>query len=512
MPVNYAKRRLKLSEISREMEAAVDYKKWQSAGLKHDAVSGKEAWKQRDESGLYDCSDVRIRHDNLRNLIDEKNYHELLYALNEGIHGNMGGMGKHSLYTEAKVGTKQLISDYVSAIVEALHVIEQANESVISLAEKVDFFRRASHCYGRSAMMLSGGAGLVYYHHGVVQTLVDENLLPNVLSGASAGSWICAQLGTKTDEELKAGYFDKHIYDVPMHQNLADILSGRDEDLSPSTIKAMALDGFCNDMTFQEAYEHTGRYINVSIAPAEKHQTSRLMNAISSPNVYIRSAIDASSGIPGLLAPVTLYAKGANGKPKPYLASRKWVDGSLSQDLPAKRLARLFGVNHYIVSMINPASVFFVGDSQIKKQRSFREALTSQAMNFSKDLLQTAENYNYRYGASSVNPLILFAHAVLDQEYTGDINMLLRKKDYEWRNIWFNFKKPEEINRLVMAGKRDTWPKVEMIRNTTIIGHALDNILERMDLLEFGNKFSNKVSSTKLVIEKKQAKHLTSAI
>ena len=42
--------------------------------------------------------------------------------------------------------------------------------------------------------------------------------------------------------------------------------------------------------TFQEAYERTGRQISISVAPSELHQTSRL-NAITSPNVYVRSAV-----------------------------------------------------------------------------------------------------------------------------------------------------------------------------------------------------------------------------
>ena len=39
------------------------------------------------------------------------------------------------------------------------------------------------------------------------------------------------------------------------------------------------------NMTFQEACEKTGRYINISIAPHESYQKSRLLNAIASPNV-----------------------------------------------------------------------------------------------------------------------------------------------------------------------------------------------------------------------------------
>ncbi|MCA9580009.1 MAG: hypothetical protein KC668_31490, partial [Myxococcales bacterium] len=181
--------------------------------------------------------------------------------------------------------------------------------------------------------------------------------------------WLCAQIGTRTDEELEQGHFEDFRYDLPTHLSPFRVLAGLEKEVTPQVVKQMAIDSFCNDMTFQEAYEHTGRYINVSIAPVERHQASRLLNAITSPNVYIRSAIDASASIPGVVPPVTLYAKGADGKPKPYLPSRKWVDGSFAQDLPAKRLARLFGINHYIVSLINPVAVPFVDDPKVRRRR-----------------------------------------------------------------------------------------------------------------------------------------------
>src|SRR5690606_14120896 len=136
-------------------------------------------------------------------------------------------------------------------------------------------------------------------------------------------------------------------------------------------------------------------------------QTSRLMNAITSPNVYIRSAIDASSAVPGLLPTVTLYAKGADGKPKPYLPTRKWVDGSFAEDLPTKRLSRLYGVNHYIVSMINPASMFFTNDSLSMKQRNFREIVNSQMTTIAKDVLHNLENRMSRMGLTQLSPAIL---------------------------------------------------------------------------------------------------------
>ncbi len=390
-------------------------------------------------------------------------------------------MGKSVLYSRALSGTKLLIDEYVNLVVESLTFIADANESEIPRAEKLDFFRRASHCYGRSALMLSGGAGLIYFHHGVVQTLVDNDMLPHVLSGASAGSWLCAQIGTLTDEEMKTGYFDRFRYDLPTHLNPFRVLAGLEPEATPLSVKEGAIDSFCNDMTFQEAYEHTGRYINISIAPAERHQAARLMNAITSPNVYIRSAVDASSSVPGIVPAVTLYAKGVDGKPKPYLPSQKWVDGSFADDLPAKRLARLFGVNHYLVSLINPLAVPFVTDSKGMGNRRLRDIAAGLAINLVKDGLLTGEHLSSRYGAAFASPLILMAHSLLDQDYTGDINIILPKEDFRWINVLFGYHGDKEIDALIHAGKRATWPKLAQLRNATLIARTLDGILEQLD-------------------------------
>jgi hypothetical protein len=69
---------------------------------------------------------------------------------------------------------------------------------------KLAFFNEMRHAYGRTALMLSGGAVLGLYHVGVAKALFHAGLLPRVLSGASAGAIVAATLATKTNEELVA--------------------------------------------------------------------------------------------------------------------------------------------------------------------------------------------------------------------------------------------------------------------------------------------------------------------
>ena len=60
---------------------------------------------------------------------------------------------------------------------------------------KLAFFNETRHAYGRSALLLSGGAYLGFYHVGLVDVLFKDGVLPRVISGSSAGSLICGILG-----------------------------------------------------------------------------------------------------------------------------------------------------------------------------------------------------------------------------------------------------------------------------------------------------------------------------
>src|SRR5699024_239930 len=118
------------------------------------------------------------------------------------------------------------------------------------------------------------------------------------------------------------------------------------------------------DLTFEEAYRKTGREINITVSPYDRNQHSRLLNWRTSPNVLIRKAALASCAIPGIYPPVSLWAKNIEGERVPYIPGRKFVDGSIQDDLPIRRLSRLFGVNHSIVSQTNPHVVPFLPRSE----------------------------------------------------------------------------------------------------------------------------------------------------
>lgn len=468
----------RLDQLDNAMAEADNYEQWLELALEHDRLSGAEDWRHNDKSSLYDYRNLSLRLSNLRQLNKDKDDHGLLFALNEGIHGNMAGMGNAKLHSKAKCGTKFLIENYVSKIEQSLDYLAPLGFPEIPLLERIEFFERASHCYGRSALMLSGGGTLGYFHLGVVKTLIEHGMLPTVISGASAGSFVSAVVGTRTDKEYLQ-LFEDNMVQLALSENNEELNLGfgKFKDLDMEVVK----DGMARlipDMTFEEAYKKTGRSINISVSPAEPRQTSRLLNHIASPNVLIRSAVLASTALPGVFPPVCLEARNAKGQTQAYLPSRRWIDGSFSQDLPAKRLARMYGVNHFIVSQVMPV----LGNE--KKEKPFVNQLISdttvaaskQFVRGSLELLQRRTRLGPNM-ATALNAM----NALLDQSYSGDINIFPNFGVLSLSKILKKLN-PEETAEIIKAGERATWPKVATIRTTTKIGRTLDTIMDAYEL------------------------------
>ncbi len=469
------------TKLECDLRNAKSYDEWLAAARAYDEYRGLDRWRRADHSSQYDYVSIRSRLDQLRKYQSQHDIRGLYYTLNEGIHGNMGGMGKAGLYGYAKSGTKYLIMEYIDEVVHSLELIAADTSGDIDPAEKLDFFRRASHCFGRTAFMMSGSGSLLYFHIGVVRTLAEHHLLPSVLSGSSGGSVVGAIVGTHNDKELQKILSNDHLL-------AAAGKPGRAFSISPQEVVIEQISQFVPDLTFQQAFQRTGRAVNVSIAPAEMHQTSRLLNSTTSPGVLIRSGVLASCSVPGFYAPVTLEALDSQGNKKKYLPSRRWVDGSVSDDLPAKRLARLYGVNHYIVSQTNPHVLPFVTDGHRKltTRGVLRNAARRSAREWFNAMTTIADRAEGRWLSrnNAVARLNSLMRSVINQDYVGDINIL---PDYKVVDPTRLLTTPTErqIVKLLASGERCTWPKLEMIRLQTKIGRKLESILEqnRQDLV-----------------------------
>lgn len=472
---------LRTKRLKKDMDAATSYEEWRDAALAYDKSTDLERWKSSDESDQFDYTSIRRRLKRLRKLRAKKDYAGMLFALNEGVHGNIDGMGRAELYRKAKFGTKALIVDYVNEVTEALELLASPAAKSIPKKERLDFFQRAQHCFGNSALMMSGAGSFLFFHIGVVKALWQQGLLPDVLSGSSGGAIVGCLASTHSDKDLEKIFDPENlVHEIEQDESILRHLSAVTPSVATAEEVQTVLERLIPDVTFQEAYKRTGRHLNVSIAAAERHQTSRLLNSITTPNVYVRDAIMASAAVPGFFPPVALTAKNDQGERQAYLPSRKWVDGSLSHDLPAKRLARIYGVNHFIVSQVNPHVFPFISDNagdqgllstiKLATGRTIREWVNASASILEKPM--------------SLSPLATrvtnVALGIINQDYVGDINILPNQRFFNPLKLLAH-RSTEEIVELITMGEKATWPKIEMIRIQTRISRTLSGILRDFD-------------------------------
>ncbi|WP_286696042.1 DUF3336 domain-containing protein [Spongiibacter sp. UBA1325] len=476
MPQN----KLNLNGLYKQLRKASNYEEWRELAQALDKLQGLDTWRQVEQTRLYDYRSTRNRLLLLREKRTINDDRGLLFALNEGVHGNMGGMGAPVLYQRALFGTKQLIEDYINEIADSLNYLASNQTSDITSEQKQEFFQRAHQCFGKTALMLSGSGTLLYFHLGVVKALWEQNLLPKILCGASGGGLISALVGTHSQEEL-AKIFDPDYIRFEVEHGSS--ILGKLALLGPPTISPDAVRKLYSrlipELSFAEAKSLTGYDINISVAPAEKHQTSRLLNALASPNVLITDSVLASCAFPGFFPPVSLRAKDEQGNIQPYLKDRVWIDGSISDDMPIKRITRLFGVNHFIVSQTNPAALPFLN----QKTDSGPSGIIRQALkNTSREwLLAGNKLLNHPINKrSTINRVSTMLGQAMSQTYTGHINILPPNRFHNPLKL-LSGRNTEEIMSLIKAGEQATWPYIEQIRIQTKISRVLSDIMKKRD-------------------------------
>jgi predicted acylesterase/phospholipase RssA len=210
------------------------------------------------------------------------------------------------------------------------------------------FLKRARAAYGRTALCLSGGGMMANCHYGVIKALLEQDCLPHIISGTSAGSVVGSLVCTRTDEELmrdldpeilapKQGCFSRSW----MERAKSVYHTGHmfDGEEWYQMIKWFT----CGEMTFEEAYKKTGRVLCISLSATTKKAPPVLLNYITAPNVVIASAIIASAAVPGFITPVRLRVKNSQGIVEAPMMDKgeTYWDGSIQQDIPTSGLAEM---------------------------------------------------------------------------------------------------------------------------------------------------------------------------
>jgi len=252
---------------------------------------GKEKWKAIKECDYYDYDLIECRTKLLQGLAALGDNQAIVMALREGLLRKIGNIGDTALYSHTNTGTKYQIEEYLNEVVKQLEFVSncqrrdlfegdtlQKQSSHVPLSQlKFDFFFEVSQAFGRTALLLSGGASLGCYHFGVVKALYEQNLLPKIISGSSVGSIVAALVATLKDEELPkiftSGYLNYDVFTKRGEKGawkrklLRLITKGVLMDIN---LLKEAIRGTIGDITFREAYYRTGRVLNITIASTSK--------------------------------------------------------------------------------------------------------------------------------------------------------------------------------------------------------------------------------------------------
>lgn len=469
--------------LRRKMRKAPTFDEWTETALELDDFMDHEKWKRQDASGMYDWILVQKVLHSLKTFREQREDTELMAVLDLCCRNNFAGTENFRLYSETYYGTKYLIEEYLSEVERGFHHITHSDR--ITLEQKRAFFRGVSKNLGRSGLCLSGGGSFGYYHIGLVKALLDAKLLPKIVSGTSAGGLVAALTCTRTDEELCRLL-------VP---EIADRITACEEPLriwakrvwktgarfDPVQWAEKAAFFTMGSLTFKEAYERTGKTLNVSVIPSDRNSPVKLLNYLTAPRCVIWSALLASAAVPGLLPPVCLMQKTRNGDFVPWNWGHRFKDGSLRVDIPLQDLHSMFHVNYPIVSQVNPhVHLFFFAPTgnpgrpvAHRKGKGWRGGFLLSA---AEHVLKLHLSVNFKIIRDlDLLPAIWGTDwsGVFLQRFGGAVTIWPKTRFWDWIRILSDPDRTE-LARMMRVGEKATWPKLHMIENRIRMERAVE--------------------------------------
>ncbi|KAF2223652.1 acyl transferase/acyl hydrolase/lysophospholipase [Elsinoe ampelina] len=489
-----------------KLDQAQGYSEWLSAATELDALEGHDGWKLEEECSEYDVDLVKARLNEMDDIRISRDQKKIMMLVRTGLTRNLGNMGSLRLYKHSRVGTKALIERYIESVldtVDALTDITKNGTGPLEPSIVLQELLLARQAFGRSALLLSGGGTFGMNHIGVIKCLFEANLLPRIISGASAGSIVSSVMCTKTDDEIpnvlkefcygNLQVFEKAGQETSLVGKAFRFLTkGSLFDIGNLVSVMKELLG---DMTFQEAYNKTRRILNICVSTASLYELPRLLNYVTAPNVLIWSAVAASCSVPFVFSPGQLLAKDPRtGEEVPWNQSRQqWIDGSVENDIPMQRLSEMFNVNHFIVSQVNPHVVPFLEKDEKDMAKEARreetshttrstwtQTLTTVARDEAMHRLQVLQEFG-------VLPNVLSKiRSVVGQRYAGDITIFPKISYAEFPYVLSN---PDTAFMVAatLSGEKATWPKLSEIRNHCAIELAIDDAVHQlMTCVAFG--------------------------
>lgn len=309
----------------------------------------------------------------------------------------------------------------------------------------------------------------------------------NLTLGSSVGALIAALVCIHSDEELPL-IFEKGGIDLNAFST-----KSKDGNLQRK-FKRLLKYGYLLDIkvledcvksnvgnyTFQEAFNKTGRVLNIVVSSSRKNEIPNVLNYITAPTVLIWSACCASVAVFGLYKSIDLLAKDSNGDIYPFNSSEiNWGEAVNDNDNAEHRLSELFGVNHFIISqasqVLAPLISLMIGG------KSHGEDISAKVGNLvSNEIRHRIKQLAYL----GLVPNQIQRLFVSGMKINSNSNIKIEPHIYlnDARDVFSN-PTAASLDYWILKGQQSTFPFVENIKCRMMIEIAIEDILARVTAL-----------------------------
>ncbi|KAI2473638.1 hypothetical protein F4781DRAFT_139737 [Annulohypoxylon bovei var. microspora] len=380
------------------------YEDWEHAALQLDNLKELNLWRNNPASHYYDWVLISNRLNSIIEARDKNDLQSLLDLVRSGLVRNLGNITSPRLYNRAFGGTKYIIEEYIAQVAGAIDDINHrvatplhdkyTHTYTLSTQRKLDFLHDSRQAFGRSTLVLQGGAMFGLCHLGVVKALFLRGLLPRIITGTATGALIASLVAIHTEDELphvlrgdgiNLSAFKEHGQHIHSgHHEWAPFVGASWDTLMRRIVRFWREGHFLDvrvledcvkanvgDLTFEEAYHRSKRVLNITVATAEQDGIPALLNYITAPNVLIWTAAVASNASTSSFygtTRTTVLCKDVSGAIVPWAPPAnsprpRGARASADRDhhkAPLSRVAQLFNVNHFVVSQARPYLIPFL--------------------------------------------------------------------------------------------------------------------------------------------------------
>ncbi|KAK4162134.1 acyl transferase/acyl hydrolase/lysophospholipase [Cladorrhinum sp. PSN259] len=403
--------------------------------------------------------------------------------------------------------------------------------ATMSTQAKLDFIHDTRQAFGRSALVLQGGAIFGLCHLGVVKALFLRGLLPRIIVGTATGALIGALVAVHSEEELPqvlkgdgidlSAFASKGKDPVKHNEGLRVSMWSRWATLM-RRVQRFRREGYfldvkvledcirsnVGDLTFEEAYHRSKRVLNITVATAGHGGVPTLLNYLTAPNVLVwTAAVASNASTPTFYGhrQTKIMCKDSQGnivpwKPTNTVDFNHWTHVSYADhESPLLRIAELFNVNHFIVSQARPYLIPFLqsdmhGPSLVETRNSTMSATA---------FLLRMVGLEIRHRLRQLDTLRLLPPGIrrflVDEQIPGASMMLVPEVTASDFVRLMETPTKETLEYWILRGERSVWPAVAALKIRCAVETELDRAYQVARRLKAGGLRRNTSQMTPVI-------------